>query len=266
MGKIVIGTSGYSYNEWVGPLYPPDTKQEEFLPFYASRFPTVELNFSYYAMPTAEQMRRMTEASSNLTFSIKAVQTLTHKVDPGKWKDEAKTYLAGIEPLREAERLEAVLFQFPFSFHYEAESRRHLDRLLNEFSCVPSAVEFRNNEWNNNRVIEELRKRNVTLVSTDMPDLKGLPSILDVSTSPITYFRLHGRNEKAWWNSDSRTRYDYLYNDSELEGVAQRIKRIIVKADKVLVYFNNHARGQAVKNAATLTKLLSELEERQKGE
>jgi uncharacterized protein YecE (DUF72 family) len=258
MGQIAIGTCGYSYNEWVGPFYPPKTKQEDFLGFYAGQFSTVELNFSYYAMPKAEQLRRMAEneGAQNLTYAIKAPQALTHKVDPHKWRDEAKIYLTAIEPLREAGKLEAVLFQFPFSFHYEDENRRHLANILTEFNGIPSAVEFRNNDWTSNRVIEELRKRKVAYVSTDMPDLKGLPHVLDVLTSPFAYFRLHGRNEDKWWGSDSRSRYDYLYNEKELEGVIQRIKRIVIKADKILVYFNNHARGQAIKNAMSLKELL----------
>ncbi|MCL2764354.1 MAG: DUF72 domain-containing protein [Treponema sp.] len=261
MGTIAIGTSGYSYNEWVGPFYPPKTRQEDYLPFYAEQFSTVELNFSYYAMPKAEQLRRMVEAAGSLSYSIKAPQSLTHKVDPQKWQDEAKIYLTSLEPLLEAGRLEAVLFQFPFSFHYEADNRRHLANVLNEFAGIPSAVEFRNTDWSNNRVIDELKKREIAYVSTDMPDLKGLPPILDVSTSSIAYFRLHGRNTQTWWGSDSRSRYDYLYSDKELEGAAERIKRIVVKANKILVYFNNHARAQAVKNAITLKKLLAQLNE-----
>jgi len=256
MGTIAIGTSGYSYNEWIGPFYPPKTKQEEFLPFYASHFSSVELNFSYYTMPTAEQLRRMTENAENLTYSIKAPQSLTHKVDQFKWRDEVKTYLTAIEPLRETGKLEAILFQFPYSFHYDADNRRHLANLLTEFSGLPSAVEFRNNEWDGNRVIDELKKRKVAYVSTDLPDLKGLPHVLDIYTSSFAYFRLHGRNNEKWWGSDSRSRYDYLYNGKELEGIAERIKRFVVKAGKVLVYFNNHARGQAVKNAKSLKELL----------
>jgi len=256
MGKISVGTCGYSYKEWAGPFYPPKTRQEDFLALYAAAFPTVELNFSYYTMPTAEQLRRMMETAGNLTFSIKAPQSLTHKVDPYKWQDEAKTYLAAIEPLREVGRLEAVLFQFPYSYHYETENRRHLANVLDAFSGIPSAVEFRNNDWNNSRVIDEFKKRKAAYVSTDLPDIKGLPPVLDVSTSPLAYFRLHGRNAEKWWGSDGRARYDYLYSDKELEGAAERIKRIVVKADRILVLFNNHARAQAVKNALTLIKIL----------
>jgi len=117
-------------------------------------------------------------------------------------------------------------------------------------------VEFRNNDWNNNRVIDEFKKRKAAYVSTDLPDLKGLPPVLDVLTSPLAYFRLHGRNAEKWWGSDGRARYDYLYSDKELEGAAERIKRVVVKADRILIFFNNHPRAQAVKNALTLIKIL----------
>ncbi|MCL2127868.1 MAG: DUF72 domain-containing protein [Treponema sp.] len=257
MGTISVGTCGYHYNEWIGPFYPPGTRQEGFLAYYAGKFSVLELNFTYYQMPSAEQLQRMVEACGQKPgFAVKAHRTLTHDVDPAKWPDETKTYLKAIEPLRNAGRLEAVLFQFPHSFHYTADNRRHLGRLLENFSGTPSAVEFRNAEWGNNRVIEELKKRGVAYVSTDLPDLRGLPPVLDVPTSPLAYFRLHGRNAQTWWGSDSKARYDYLYSDEELEGAAERIKRIAVKAARVLVFFNNHARGQAVRNAETLKKIL----------
>jgi len=267
MGKIAVGTCGYSYKEWIGPFYHEKTKPDEYLAFYAGYFDSLELNFSYYAMPKAEQIRRMleTENAQNLTFSIKAHQSLTHKADPGRWRNEAKTYIAAIEPLLEAGRLDAVLLQFPYSFHYEADNRRHLADLLTEFSGIPSAVEFRNNEWNSSRVIDEFKKRNVAYVSTDSPDIKGVPQTLDVSTASFSYFRLHGRNADTWWGSDSRSRYDYLYNEDELRGAAERVRRMVVKADKALVYFNNHARGQAVKNAASLKKILEEENGKKRG-
>jgi uncharacterized protein YecE (DUF72 family) len=160
MAHILVGTSGYSYNEWIGPVYPAGTKREAFLGLYAALFPTVELNFSYYAMPRAENLEKMlADGGPGLTFSIKAYQSLTHKIDPGAWRGEAAAFIGALEPMREAGRLEAVLFQFPYSFRYEADQRWYLDKLLGEFSGVPAAGEFRNGEWLNNRVIEGMRKR-----------------------------------------------------------------------------------------------------------
>jgi len=261
MAEILIGTCGFSYNEWVGPVYPEGTKRDQFLSLYAGRFKTVEIDYTYYSMPKAQNIRRMTEDAPALTFAIKAHQSLTHKIDPFKWKDEAKTYLEAIEPMREAGRLEAVLFQFPYSFHYNADNRRHLDKLLTEFSSLQAAVEFRNTDWGNNRVIDGFKKRKISYVSTDLPDLDGLPPILDVCTSDLAYFRLHGRNKDTWWGSDGAARYDYLYSEKELEAAAQRIRQIVIKADRLIIYFNNHRRGQAVKNAETLMKLLMTSEE-----
>ena len=256
MAEILVGTCGYSYNEWVGPVYPEGTKREQFLPLYAGQFKTVELDYTYYAMPKAKNIEKMMEEAPELTFSVKAHQSLTHKIDGAKWQDEAKTYIQAIEPLREKGQLEAVLFQFPYSFHYEAENRRYLGKILDVFSGITAAVEFRNAEWINNRVIDGLKERRVALVGLDMPELKGLPPTMDVVTSPLAYFRLHGRNKETWWGSDSTARYDYLYSDKELEAATERIKQIIVKADRLIIYFNNHARGQAVKNAGTLQNIL----------
>ncbi len=96
--EVLVGTSGYGYVEWVGPVYPAGTKKEEFLARYASMFPTVELNFSYYKMPTAEQLTRLMEqAGPAMEFSIKANETLTHKVDPAGWKDAARAFLGAAE-------------------------------------------------------------------------------------------------------------------------------------------------------------------------
>jgi len=256
MAVIRIGTCGYSYREWVGPVYPESAKKDQYLKLYAERFNTVELDYTYYAMPKAANIAKMAEDAPGLNFAMKATDVLTHRVDPFKWQEEAKTYITAIEPLREQGRLEAVLFQFPSSFHYKDENRSYLAKLLGAFSGVPCAVEFRNAQWFNTRVIDGLRERGAALAGLDMPDLEKLPPRMDVVTSPFAYFRFHGRNRETWWGSDSTARYDYLYSEAELEAAAERIRQIIFKADRIIIYFNNHARGQSVKNAEALKKLL----------
>jgi len=258
MAEILIGTSGYGYNEWVGPVYPEGTPNEAFLSIYGGMFPTVELNSPYYAMPKPENLAKMlSDGGPGLTFAIKAHQTLTHKIDAFKWEEEAKNYLTAIEPILEAKRLEAVLFQFPYSFHYTPDNRRYLDKLLACFKGVPVAVEFHKSDWYTGKVIEGMKSRNIPLVSLDMPDLPKLPPLMDVVTSSIAYIRLHGRNREACWEKDDHTRYDYLYSDSEVEAWAGRIERITEQAQRILVYFNNHAFGKAVRNAQTLIKILN---------
>ncbi len=256
MCQILIGTSGYDYPEWAGPFYPEGLERQHFLSYYADRFPTVELNFTYYRMPNAAILSRILERAPKLIYSVKANDSLTHRVDPAVWKAKAAEYRAALEPLAKAERLGAVLLQFPFSFHYDAERRRYLDALLKELSGLPLAAEFRNAAWCNNRVFDALREREVALAALDLPDLKGLPPDLDLVTAPLAYLRFHGRNRETWWGSDSAARYDYLYSADELRAWAERAKAMIRKAHRLLVYFNNHRRGQAPKNAAQFQTLL----------
>jgi uncharacterized protein YecE (DUF72 family) len=257
MPKILVGTCGYGYNEWVGPVYPPGTKLPDRLRLYSGLFDTVELDFAYYGIPKAQNLTKMLiNGGPNLTFSIKAYKTLTHEVNPSAWQGDAKVYREAIEPLLRAGRLEAVLFQFPPTFTYEDDRRRYLGALLAYFKGVPIAVEFRTPEWYTNRVIEGMRERGVSLVSLDMPALADLPPLMDIVTAPFSYIRLHGRNGEKWHGSDVVARYDYLYKDSELDAWVDRIRRIVIQAERILIYFNNHARGQAVKNAQTLTKIL----------
>ena len=258
MAEILIGTSGYFYNDWVGCVYPEGTKQKDYLFHYSNLLPTVELNFSYHAIPKSENLSKMLiDGGENLTFSIKAYRTLTHEINYSQWENDAKTYLKAIEPLIYSNRLEAVLFQFPFSFKYENENRRYLDKLLKFFKGVPMAVEFRKADWYSGRVINGMRSRYIPLVSLDMPELPKLPPSIDVDTAPLAYIRLHGRNSEAWWGDDDYVRHDYLYSDSEIDAWAQRIKMISGQTDKILVYFNNHPKGKAVRNAKTLEKMLN---------
>jgi len=257
---ILVGTSGYYYNEWVGEVYPKGTKQEDFLSCYSGLFPTVELNFSYYNMPKPENLAKMLiDGGQNLTFAIKAHKTLTHEINPSLWENEAKSYLTGIEPMLGVGRLEAVLFQFPYSFKYSDENRLYLDKLLKYFKGVPKAVEFRKADWYTGKVIEGMKMREVPLVSLDMPELSKLPPSMDVVTAPLAYIRLHGRNNEAWWGKDDHERYNYLYTDSEINAWASRIERIVQQSKRVVVYFNNHPFGKAARNAQTLITILRKL-------
>jgi len=172
------------------------------------------------------------------------------------WEDEAKTYLTAIEPVLGAGRLEAVLFQFPYSFHYTVENRRYLDKLLTYFKGVPIAVEFRTADWFTERVIDGMKNRNVSLVFLDLPELPKLPPSIDVVTASPAYIRFHGRNKNAWWGSNERSRYDYFYSDSEIDAWAEKIKRITEQIKKIVAYFNNHPFDCAVENAQMLEKIL----------
>ena len=256
--KILIGTSGYYYNDWAETVYPKELKKTDYLAYYSGIFSTVELNSTFYGMPTPEGMtKKLLEAGENTTFSVKATKTMTHEIDHAQWRNEAETFIKALYPLRQAKRLDAVLFQFPYSFHYSTGNRIYLDNLLKFFTEIPAAVEFRTSEWYATKVIQGMQKRGVSLVSLDMPNLPKLPPSMDVVTAPLAYIRLHGRNKENWWASNDHARYNYQYSDRELNAWADRIGRLSQKAERVLVYFNNHPNGQAVINARLLRVLLA---------
>jgi uncharacterized protein YecE (DUF72 family) len=274
MGSVCVGCSGYGYLEWVGPVYPAGTAREDFIGRYARSFRTVELNDPAYEMPTAAGLLELAgRAGPMLSFSVKAYEELTHRIDPAGWKARARDFVEALEPLREAGRLEAVLLQFPSSFRYGADERRYLDSLVAALGAsphggphpggparggLPLAVEFRDRAWYNNRVFDALRERSVAVASLDLPELGGLPPVIDLVTAPLAYIRLHGRNARAWWGSDAASRYDYLYTDAELRAWVQRIRGIAARAERVLVYFNNYRGGQAAANAASFAAMLAD--------
>lgn len=256
MKKILIGTSGYSYKEWVGPIYPKTLRQNDFLKFYAKEFNIVELNFSYYRQPEASTISKMVGATGdNFIFCIKAHKSLTHAIT-NDVRIQAAQFKEGILPLIESSKLGAVLLQFPYSFHYNNEGRKYLQKLCDEFANLPLAIEFRNSEWLKDSVYNTLKKFNVALVSLDEPDLPKLIKPSDRTTAHFSYTRFHGRNKKMWWGGDNRTRYDYLYSDGELEEWIPRIQSIIEKVNILFIFFNNHYKGQAVMNARRLKELL----------
>ena len=253
---IYVGTSGYSYADWVGPVYPPGTQQREFLGLYAREFAFVELNFSFYTRPRAEQLARMADRTGEgLLFSLKTHQSLTHEraEDPAA---EAALLREAIRPLVERSRLAAVLAQLPFSFHYDVPSRLYLDRLCRSLDGLPLAVEFRNRGWQRESVVQALSERGVAFVNVDQPDLPDLLEASEAATADMGYIRLHGRNSANWWTGDNASRYDYLYSNAELEGWVERMRAILRRARTLLVAFNNHFRGQAVQNARMMKGLL----------
>lgn len=257
MAEILVGTSGYDYAEWREVFYPPETPRGEFLEFYARAFPTVELNFSYYTLPSARRLEDMVRRTPpGFDFSIKAFRGMTHEADPDSWKETTARYRRALYPLEKAGRLGAVLLQFPSSFRYEPERRRYLDRLVAELRGLPLVAEFRGGAWQNTRVYDALRERGVGLCVTDMPDLPGLPQASDVVTADTGYIRFHGRNAGTWWSGDAAGRYDYLYSEEELAEWERRIRCMRELVRVLRIYFNNHRGGQAVVNAGMLKKLL----------
>ena len=260
--RLWVGTSGYSYAEWSDAgFYPPGTKSGNMLPFYARNFPITELNFTWYQMPKAHALERMhRQAPADFRFAAKLTRTLTHEVDPGQWRGQAAQYRDGIAPLIQARKLAAILLQFPPSFARAPQNRRYLAALLDELDGLPLAVEFRHASWASNRVFDELERRRITLVTVDEPDLPGLFPRLDIVTNPgLFYIRFHGRNAKGWRSGNMQKQFDYDYGDDELQQWTDiHIAKMARHADSGIIFFNNHVRAQAPRNALRLISLLIE--------
>jgi uncharacterized protein YecE (DUF72 family) len=260
--RLWVGTSGYSYAEWADAgFYPPGTKSGNMLPFYAQNFPITELNFTWYQMPKARTLERMhRQAPADFRFAAKLTRTLTHEIDPGQWRGQAAQYRDGIAPLIQARKLAAILLQFPPSFVRAPQNRRYLAALLDELDGLPLAVEFRHASWATDRVFAEFERRRTTLVAVDEPGLPGLFPRLDIVTNPgLFYIRFHGRNAKGWRSGNMQKQFDYDYGDDELRRWANsRIAKMTRHASSGVIFFNNHVRAQAPRNAVRLINLLIE--------
>lgn len=258
---IYVGTCGFSYKDWVGPFYPPKTRPAEMLPVYARRFRAVEIDSSYYGVPTERTVLSMASRTpADFRFSFKAPQTVTHPPDPtaGRVHDDASLLLESIEPMRSAGKLACVLVQFPNALRPDERGREYVRRVIDAFEGVRTVVEFRNGEWQEPATLEMLQAIGASYCNVDMPQLDGLMRPSSDTTGTIGYVRFHGRNAKTWWRGTNVTRYNYFYTTQELVPWADRIAEIEAQAGDTYVFFNNHANGKAAQNAEMLEALLEE--------
>lgn len=254
---VLVGTSGYSYTEWVDSgFYPQGTRTPEMLAIYADSFPIVELNYTWYQMVRAEAISRMIEkAPKSFLFAAKLTRTLTHERDRN-WQQELKLYREGIQPLRK--QLAAILIQLPPDFDWSRSNRYYLAHLLDSLHGFSLAVEFRHVSWARDSVFAELEKRQVTLVTVDAPSMPGLFPCLDVVTNHDLFFvRFHGRNIQGWQTDNMQKKFDYSYVEEELEEWNCRyLAPLRAGAAQGVVFFNNHVRAQAPENGKLLQRIL----------
>jgi uncharacterized protein YecE (DUF72 family) len=257
---LFVGTSGFSYTEWVeAGFYPFGTKSGNMLPLYARQFPITELNYTWYQMPRSEAVERQRrQVPQEFLFAAKLTRILTHEIDPQNWPDQAANYREGMAPLVQAGQLAAVLVQLPPGFHRTPPNRNYLAALLDNLHGLPLAVEFRHSSWANDHVFAELERRRITLVAVDKPDLPGLFPPLDIVTHPdLFYVRFHGRNVKGWRSGNMQRQFDYNYSDDELhEWIENKIEPMSDRARRGIIFFNNHVRAQAPENARRMVALL----------
>lgn len=239
----LLGTSGFSYDEWKGLFYPADLPKDDYLRYYSLFFPFVELDFSYYRMPEGWRLERMAESTpTGFLFAIKAHRSLTHDIDRD-WPAAAAEFRAAISARPFHERLAAIVLQFPAGFRYDGVNRIYLGELIEELTGFPLCVEFRNTEWNGGRVTEEADRRGIAIVAVDPP---FGPRVFRTS-GPFSYLRFHGGYADV---------QGYSYSDAELNYWVPAVLEAEKKAQIVLAAFNNHRGGKSIHDARRFKELL----------
>ncbi|MFX0000847.1 MAG: DUF72 domain-containing protein [Candidatus Hodarchaeota archaeon] len=251
--KILIGTSGWGYDEWVGPFYPRNLRKEDYLLFYSEIFYTNEINTTFYNIPSRWVVEGwVNKTPRNFLFSAKLPQSITHehKLDINVCLDDLDYFLKAMEPLIESRKLLAFLIQLPPYFKKE-EHFSNLKEFINnwprslENDDYYLVVEFRDKSWMDNEVFNYLRDESLTYCAVIEP---LLPPRMDITNPAFAYIRFHGYGKKIW--------FDYCFSEEEVRDWAYSIKNVIPKVDKIGIYFNNHFSGYAAKNSLMLMKEL----------
>ena len=253
---IRLGTSGFSYDDWVDAFYPTDLPRRDWLSFYAREFDTVELNVTYYRVPGLRTVQGWADRTPpDFSFSVKAHGSLTHeRTDPN-----FEGFVQALRPLRSSGKLACILAQFPNAFRPSAESWAYLAAMRDGLSGSPVVVEFRHTSWVSEETFARLKQLGLGYCSVDEPRLSGLMPPTIRATGPIGYVRFHGRNAEKWWKHDQAwERYDYTYPEAELREWIPGLQALDAAAEVVLVYANNHYRSQSVDALRTLRTLLTE--------
>jgi uncharacterized protein YecE (DUF72 family) len=249
--NIWVGTSGYSYHDWIGPFYPKGTRPNQMLGTYARHFPLVELNFTFYRPPTPEMLAKLADpAPAGFQFIVKVPRSISHEERP----TDLPIFRRAVEELRQRDCLLGLLCQLPQANHFGRRRLDWLDWLGGELRDYRLAVEFRHRSWARPDVHGWLAERGMTLVAVDAPALPQLyPTGLVQSTNRI-YVRLHSRNAGNWYKSD-RERYDYEYDDAALAEWVEEVLRAAGQTQDALLLFNNCHHGHAPANARRIMTL-----------
>jgi uncharacterized protein YecE (DUF72 family) len=302
--EIRIGTSGFSYDDWRGVFYPESLPRSGMLGWYSGTstqtdllsdgrgptFDTVELNVTYYRLPSEKAFARMAAVTpEGFLFSVKAPGGITHAPDYRTLDTGlVERYCSAVTPLAEAGKLGPTLLQFPYRFKAGGESLDYLRAVADEFRGLRPAVEFRHDSWITGESFALLGELGLSYVSVDMPELPRLIPPVLVTTTDTAYVRFHGRRREAWWRGGNGERYDYAYAEEELEPWAERVRsldenvggpdgvarlteelqgdysdlirlvrRLGGSVRRVFLYFNNHPKGKAIHAARSLQRRLA---------
>lgn len=288
MGDIKVGTAGWTDRTLLESGWYPATADtpEKRLGHYAKRFPLVEVDATYYSPPAERTARLWVERTPvHFTFNIKAFSLLTghptkvsalykdlrprtekSNVYPGDLPAQAyeevwTRFLSALDPLAEAGKLGAILFQFPPWFTIRKANKQYLLEVRARCAPLPIAVEFRHESWfagdNRTETLGFLREHQIPYVCVDMPQghSSSVPPVL-TATAELAVVRFHGHSDK-WTSKNIHEKFGYRYSDRELAEWAPRLRTLAEEAKQTHVVLNNCYADYAHRNGETLKALLA---------
>jgi uncharacterized protein YecE (DUF72 family) len=286
MGKLLVGTASWTDKTLLASGWYPESANtaEKRLQYYARRFPLVEVDATYYSPPAESTALLWAQRSpADFLFNIKAFSLLTghptkvsaiykdlrpetekknvypDDLTPQAYEDVWTRFLSALDPLVEAGKLGAILFQFPPWFTIRRSNKQYLLEVAKRCSPLRIAVELRHESWfagdNQAETLEFLRKHHLPFVSVDMPQgyKSSIPPVLE-ATSDLAVVRFHGHSEH-WTSKDIYEKFGYLYSDQELKSWAPKLAKLSEVA-QTHVLMNNCRSDYAQRNAATLMDFL----------
>ncbi len=244
---ILFGTSGWSYQEWVGAFYPNNRVSK--LPFYARIFESVEVDSSFYRPPSKSMIAGWARATGpDFKFSLKIPKSITHDRRLAGVEKAILDFIQLVGPLEKAGKLGCLLIQLAPSFAFKEKQS-----LESFFGLLPRhlhfAVEFRHESWNRQETWDLLEEFNIANTITDSP-LEFLSKVVITATTH-SFVRWHGHGKSVWYN--------YRYSENELRPWLGKLNQIESQVPVTYAYFNNHYGGNAPWNLLQLIDMGGEL-------
>lgn len=264
MSRLLIGTSAWTDHE---PFYPPGVKPAAQLPFYARYFPVVEVNTTYYRVPSRRMVENWVERTpEGFVFDVKPPRELTSTPETPKGEVPepdaglAAAFAEAISPLAESGKLGAVTVQFPPSYRNTEEHREYIRLLPELLPGYPVAVEFRRRDWldeeHAEQTLELLEEAGLSYTMADEPQMGtgSVPPIYGVTNPKLAVVRFHGRNYETWYKftGSSRDRFNWVYTPEELAEWRPKLEEALQAAEAVHVLFNTNHANQGPVNAVHL--------------
>ena len=291
MGTIQVGTASWTDRTLLDSGWYPEVaaNPEKRLAYYARQFPVVEVDATYYGPPSEQTTRLWAERTPpGFTFNIKAFSLLTGHptkvsaiykdlrpetdkknvypadLTPQTYEEIWTRFLTALDPLVEAGKLGALLFQFPPWFGIRKSNKEYLLEVAARCKPLRPVFELRNASWfegaNHNETLDFLRGHRLPFVSVDMPQghRSSIPPVVE-ATADLAVVRFHGHSDK-WTSKDIHEKFGYNYSARELREWAPKLRALAAEADQTQIFMNNCYSDYAQKNAATLIDFLENVE------